>query len=104
MRLCTEIVDLIRLDFLDNMNERRRVGQITIVEDELRIGVVRILVDIVNPGRIEKRAATLDAMNFVTFSQKKLGEVSAILTRDSCDEGFFQFWHTPFTHCGMPLR
>jgi hypothetical protein len=29
-------------------------------------------------------------VNLITFGEKELGEVSSILTRDSCDEGFLQ--------------
>ena len=55
MGLGAEVVDLVGLDLLDDVDERRAVGQIAVVEDEAGMGVVRILVEVVDAGGVEER-------------------------------------------------
>jgi len=43
MRLCGEVVDLVRLHFLDDADQVGGVGQVTIVEDEVALLDVRVL-------------------------------------------------------------
>ena len=52
------------------MNERGRVGQIAVMKDEMWIRIMGVLINMVDPGRIEKGAAALNAMNLVTFGKK----------------------------------
>ena len=40
---------------------------------------VRIFVEVVNSGGIEKRGASLGAVNFVAFFQEEFGKIGAIL-------------------------
>ncbi len=90
MGLRAEIVDLVRLDLLHDVDERRRVGEIAVVEDELWMGIVRILVDVVDAIGIEERGAALDAVDLVAFGEEKLGEVRSVLAGNSCNQGFLQ--------------
>ncbi len=50
-----------------------RVGHVAVVEDELGIGVVRVLVDVVDAGSVEERGAALDAVDLVAFCKEELG-------------------------------
>ena len=51
VRLGGEIVDFVRLRFLDDANQVGRVGQITVMQDEARIGHLRIFVEMLDRGR-----------------------------------------------------
>ncbi len=52
--LRAEVVDLVGLDLLDDVDERRGVGEVAVVEDEVRRGMVRVLVDMVDAGGVEE--------------------------------------------------
>ena len=55
----------------------------------LRLGLVRILVQVVDAVGVEQRGAALDAVDFVALAQQEFGEVGAVLAGDAGDEGFF---------------
>jgi hypothetical protein len=50
---------------------------------------MRILIDMIDTLRIKRRSAALDAMDFIALFEQKLGEVRAILARDTSNEGDF---------------
>src|SRR5665213_56978 len=55
-----EVVDLVRLDLLDNADQVAGVGQITVVEVQAHTALVRILIQMVNAFGVEGRSAPLD--------------------------------------------
>ena len=57
------------------------------MQDQSRIRLVRILVEMVDTVRVEQRRPALDAVNFITLVKEQFGEVGAVLTRDPGDEG-----------------
>ena len=59
MGLRAEVVDLVRLDLLHDVDEGRGVGEVAIVEDELGVGVVGILVDVVDARGVEEEERRL---------------------------------------------
>ncbi len=54
---------------------------------------VRVLVEVVNAGRIEKRGTALDAMDDVALVEQQFGEVGAVLAGDAGDECNFGCGH-----------
>jgi len=98
--LGSEVIDLVGLDLLDDVDQRRGVGEIAVVQDELRVGVVGVLVDVVDACGVEEGGASLDAVDFVAFGEEELGEVGSVLAGDSCDEGFLQNEYSPFWRRG----
>jgi len=50
---------------------------------------VGILVEVVDPRRIERAGAADDAVDFVAFGKKKVGQIGSVLSGDSGDECFF---------------
>ena len=90
MGLRAEVVDLVGLDLLDDVDEGRGVGEVAVVEDEVRVGLVRVLVEVVDAGGIEERRTAFDAMDFVALGEEELGEVGAVLAGDAGDESFLQ--------------
>ena len=89
MALGCEVVDFIGLHFLDNADQVGAVGHIAVVQVQLYIGLVRILVEVVNTVGIEQRTAAFDTVHAVAFLEKELGEVRAVLTGDTCNQGNF---------------
>ena len=55
----------------------------------LRLAVVRIVVNAVEPSGVEGAGATDEAVYFITFAQQKFGEIGTVLSGDAGDECFF---------------
>jgi hypothetical protein len=63
------------------------------VQNEAAVASLGVLVEMVDAVGVEKRSATLDAMDDVALLEEELGEVRAILSGDARDEGYLCFWH-----------
>jgi hypothetical protein len=86
--LRAEVVDLVGLDFAQDRVERRGVVEVAEVEEEAAAGVVRVLVDVVEPRGVEGRGTADEAVDLVALGEEELGEVRAILSCDAGDERF----------------
>src|SRR5664280_748876 len=49
-----------------------------------------ILVDAVDPRGVEERGAALDPMDLVSFGEQECGQISAVLSGNSCDQCLLQ--------------
>lgn len=67
MALCGKVVDLIRLQLLDNPDQTRAVGQIAVVQKETHILFVPVFVEMVDTIGVEEAGATFDAVNDVAL-------------------------------------
>ena len=65
--LRAEVVDLVRLNFLEDARQVAAVGQIAVVQHEVAAAEVRILVDVVDPFGVQRRGATLDPVHLVSL-------------------------------------
>ena len=70
MALCREIVDFVGLHLLDDANEIGRIGQITVMQLETDVLLVRVLVQMIDAIGIEGRRPALDAMNVYPFCSR----------------------------------
>ncbi len=86
VRLCGEIVDFIRLHGLDDSDQIGGVGHIAEVKDEPRIGLVRVLIDVVDPAGVERGRTALDPVHLVAFRQEQVRKISPVLARNACDK------------------
>ena len=93
MRLRREIVDLVGLRLLDDADQIGGVGQVAIVQDEARIGIMRILVEMLDPPGVEARRPTLDAVHLVALGEQQFGEIGAVLAGDAGDQSHFVLVH-----------
>ena len=50
---------------------------------------MRVVVEVVDPVGVEQRGAPLDAMDLISLGQQELGQVRAVLSRDTGDERNF---------------
>ena len=67
MALGGEIVDLVRLGFLHDADQVGRIGHVAVMQEKLRLALVRVLIEVVDAGRIERRRAPLDAVNHIAL-------------------------------------
>ena len=80
-----QIINLIWLRLLQDPDEIGGVGQIAVMQEEPRFTLVRINIERVDTGSVERRGPPLDSMHHVSFVEQKPGKISAILaghTRD----------------------
>ncbi len=91
MGLRAEVVDFVGLDLADEAGEVRGIGEVAVVEAEVRISHLMMLVDVIHSLRVEGGCSTLNAMDFVAFFEEELSEVGSVLAGDAGDECFFIF-------------
>src|SRR5262249_51125555 len=83
MALSSKVVQLIRLNLLNNACEAARICHISIVEDELPVLGVWILIQMVDAVRVEEGGSPFDPMHFISLVQEELRHVSAVLARNT---------------------
>ncbi len=89
MRLRREVVDLVGLNLLHDADEVGCVGEIAVVEEEAHRLFVTILIEMIYPVGVEERRTPLDAVHGVSFSEKKLGQIGAVLPGNAGDKSRF---------------
>lgn len=89
--LGSQVVNLIRLNLAQELRQDSGIGEVPIVKQEPRVVKMGIMVEVIDPLCIERGRSTDDAVNLVSFSQEKLGQVGTILTGDASNQCFFHF-------------
>ena len=89
MALRTEMVNLLRLKFVEQLYQVHRVRQIAVVQEHSHTVDVRIGVKMIDPRRVKRARAANDPVDFVAFFQQKICEITSVLTSNPGDEGFF---------------
>ncbi len=89
MALGAQVVDLVRLDLIQQIAEGPRVGEVTVVEVEAGIGGLPDM-QMVDAIRVEQAGTAHDAVDLVPLGQQELGEVASILAGDARNQGRFR--------------
>jgi hypothetical protein len=84
--LRAEVVDLVRARDLEDAPEHGAVGEVAVVQVQPRPRLVRVLVEVVDAVRVERRRAADDPVDLVALREQQLGEVRAVLARDAGEE------------------
>src|SRR5574344_703266 len=84
-----EVVDFVRLDLVDELDQVRAVPKVSVVEEQLHPVDVRILIQVVDSLGIERGRAADDAVDFITFRKKQFREVASVLSSDARNQRFF---------------
>ncbi|ESZ38852.1 hypothetical protein X731_28385 [Mesorhizobium sp. L2C054A000] len=80
MALSSQVVNFVWLRFLNHADEVSRISEVTVMQDQARIGFVRVLVEVFDTTRVEGRGTSLNPMNDVAFFEKKTGKIGTILS------------------------
>ena len=89
MALRTEMVNLLRLKFVEQLYQVHRVRQVAVVQEHSHAVDVRIGVKMINPRRVKRARAANDPVDFVAFFQKQIGEITSVLAGNAGDQRFF---------------
>ena len=74
-----EIVDLVGLRLLHQADQVGRIGHVAVVQEEARLRLMRIDIEVVDAAGVERRRATLDAVHDIALIEQEPGEIRAIL-------------------------
>ena len=77
--LGAEVVDLVGAEIVEEGGERTAVGEVGVMEEEARAGLVDVLIDVVEPVGVQAGGTALQAVDLVAFGKEEFGEVRAIL-------------------------
>lgn len=69
MGLCTQVVDLFRLDLVDQTSQASSIRQVSVVKTKGTLLLVRIRIDVIEAICIKGRGPADNAMNFVPFGK-----------------------------------
>ena len=81
--LAAEIVNLIRLDDLDQFFKAAAVGKIAIVQKETDVCFVNILEDVDDAAAVERGRTANDAVHLVALLEQEFGKIGAVLAGDA---------------------
>ena len=95
--LRAEVVDFGGLDLLDQAAQVRRIGQVSVVQEQPYSVQMRIAVQMVDPPRVEAARTPDDAVHLVALLQQQLGQIGTILTRYARNQCSFHVF-TPQSH------
>jgi len=93
MALRGQVVDFVQLNLLDDAHQAAGIRHVAVMQDELAVGLVRVLVQMVDAVGVEQRATALDAMHHIILVEQEFGKVSAILAGDAGNQGNFLLSH-----------
>ena len=83
MRLGAKVINFVRPSLFQHLVDRGSVTQIAVLKVQPDVGFVRILIDVIDTGRVEGRRSADHSPHFVSLRQQKLREIGAILPRDT---------------------
>ena len=87
--LGAKMVDLIRLDIIDQVGQLFRVRKIAVMKKETDIWLMSVLLKMIYSAAVQTARPADDPMDFVAFRKKEVRQIRAILARDSGNECFF---------------
>ena len=71
MALRGEIVDLVRLHFLDDADQRGGVGEVAVMQGEVEALLVRIVIQMIDAIGVEQAGAPLYAMHLIALAEQQ---------------------------------
>ena len=79
MRLSSQIVDFVWLRLLDDTNQICRIRNVAVVQIKSNLLFVRILIEVVDTRRVERRRASFYSVHNVSFGQQQFGQIGPVL-------------------------
>ena len=90
MALCTQVVNLVRTDTVDEIDQSTAGGKIAVMQEHTDIGKVWVHINMVYAAGIEGAGATNDSVHFIAFRQKQFSEIGTVLPGDTRDQSTLQ--------------
>ena len=84
--LRTQVIDLIWIDLIHDVAQRRRVREIAVMQRKIDAANMGVVVELIDPVGIEEARASDNAVHLVALSQQKPNEIGPILPRHASDQ------------------
>src|SRR5437588_8139815 len=97
MALGAEMIDLVRLQIVQQFHQIYRVGEITVVQETSNAVNVRIGVKMIDAGSVKRTRAADNPMHFITFRNQEIGKITAVLSRYAGNQGSLHPWRFRFS-------
>ena len=91
MALGREIVDLGRPDLLHQADQVGGIRHIPVMQEKRHVAFVRILVEMIDPGGVERGRTPLDAMDGIAEAEQVLRQIGPVPTGDTGDQRNHRF-------------
>jgi hypothetical protein len=79
MALRPQVIDLVGADLVEEVGELTGIGEIAIVQDEAGLRIMRILVEMLDPLRMEGAGPPDQPVDRVALREQQLTKVRAVL-------------------------
>lgn len=89
MALGAKIVNFVGLQLVEQLGHVDGIGKVAVMQKQLHSIYVRILIEVIDAGRVEGARPSNDPVHLVTLGDKEVGQIGAILTSDARDKCFF---------------
>ena len=86
VRLRGEVVDFVGLNRIDDVSQAAGVSQVSVVQSQLDAALMRILKQVIDPARRDRRGSSHNSVNFVALLQQEFRKLTAVLASDSSNE------------------
>jgi hypothetical protein len=81
-----QVIDLLGSHLIEEVSELGRIGKVAVVQEKTSIGVMRGLVQVVYPLRMERASPSDQPVHRVAFGEQQFGQVGPILPSDAGDQ------------------
>ena len=88
MALGAQVVNLIRPDLLEEVGKLSGNGEVAVVEVDPRLRVMEILVEVVDPFRVEGAGPADEAVDLIALAEQEFRQVGAVLAGDAGNQCF----------------
>ncbi len=89
MALGAEVVDFVRAHFLNDAAQIGGIRQVAEMETEADILLVRVLIEMVDTGRVERGGTPFQPVHAIALVEQKFAQISAVLSGHADDESRF---------------
>jgi len=86
MALGRQVVDLVGHHLLDDTQHAGGIRQVTVVQEEVPVGIVPLAVKVIDAVCIEQGGAALDAVHVVSLFEQQLSQIGTVLPGNTSDQ------------------
>jgi hypothetical protein len=80
------------MNLLDDPDQIGGIGQVAVMHEKTDVFLMRVPVEMIHPGGVERRGSAFDPVDFIAFFEKKFSQVGTVLACQTGNERFFHVW------------
>src|SRR5207245_8768787 len=87
-----KVINFVRADGAQYPIEGTGIVQIAIHETQMGVGDMWILINLVNPTRVERAGPADNPEDLIAFGEEEFCQIGAVLARDAGDQSFHKYF------------